>query len=98
MPAYIIARIEVTDAEAYKDYAAQTPGIIESYGGKFIVRGGKAITLEGDKALGRMVVVEFPDLETARTFYESPEYQDVIGIRFANATSELILVDGLPAA
>ena len=96
MAAYLIAEVEVTDPETYQSYRAQTPAVIERYGGRFLVRGGAAETLEGEGQPGRMVVLEFPDLAAARRFYGSPEYQAIIGIRHQAATSRLILVEGHP--
>jgi uncharacterized protein (DUF1330 family) len=92
--AYIIAEIEVTDPATYATYRAQTPGLVERHGGRFLVRGGAAETLEGAGPPGRLVVLEFPDLATARRFYESPEYQAIIGIRQQAARSRVVLVEG----
>jgi len=96
MAAYIIAEVEVTDPETYAAYRAQTPAVVERYGGRFIVRGGAAETLEGEGRPGRLVVIEFPDAVAARLFYGSPEYQAIIGIRHRAASSRLILVEGHP--
>jgi uncharacterized protein (DUF1330 family) len=94
MTAYIIAEVEVHDPDTYATYTAQTPGVIERFGGRFIVRGGAAEVLEGERAPGRLVVIEFPDAAGAMRFYHSPEYQAIIGIRHRAATSRLILVEG----
>jgi uncharacterized protein (DUF1330 family) len=91
MAAYIIAEVEVTDPETYQSYRAQTPGVVARYGGRFIVRGGAAETLEGEGQPGRIV-----DLAVARRFYESPEYQAIIGIRHRAANSRIVLVEGHP--
>ncbi len=94
MAGYIIAEVEVTDPDTYATYRAQTPGVVERYGGRFIVRGGNAELLEGDREPARIVVIEFPDVAAARRFYDSPDYQAIIGIRQRAATSRLILVEG----
>ncbi len=94
MPAYVIVRVEVTDPEAYKTYTAQTPDAIAAAGGRFIVRGGPVQTLEGPEENRRIVVIEFPSLEAAHAFYESPDYGPVMALRHAAANSEMILVDG----
>ena len=96
MAAYIIAEIEITDPESYERYRAQTPGVIERYGGRFIVRGGRAETLEGDRQPGRLVVIEFSDATAARRFYDSPEYREIIGLRQQASQGRLILVEGHP--
>jgi uncharacterized protein (DUF1330 family) len=96
MAAYIIAEIEITDPDTYDQYRAQTPSVIVQYDGRFIVRGGKAETLEGDREPGRLVVIEFPDATAARRFYDSPEYQAIIGLRQQASKGRLILVEGHP--
>ena len=70
MAGYIIAEVEVNDPETYATYRAKTPGVVERYGGRFIVRGGAAETLEGDRPPARIVVIEFPDVAAARRFYD----------------------------
>ncbi len=95
MPAYLIARIEVTDWSRYKEYTNQTPGVIARYGGKFIVRGGQVLSLEGPPENGRVVVIEFPSLEQAQVFYSSPEYKKVKALRAGAATGQFIAVEGI---
>ena len=96
MTAYLIATVRVDDPETYKKYTAQTPALVEKYGGKFIVRGGDVEALEGPAFDRRMVILEFPSKEVVRTFYKSPEYQEVAKIRHAAAESSFLLVDGVP--
>ena len=98
MAAYIIAFIEVTDAERYEQYKKLTPGAIARYGGKFVVRGGEKVTLEGPKENRRVVVLEFPTFEQARTFYDSPEYRHAKSFREGAAEASFILVDGVSGA
>ncbi len=93
MAGYIIAEVEVTDPETYATYRAQTPGVVERYGGRFIVRGGAAESLEGSPP-ARIVVIEFQDVAAARRFYDSPEYRAIVGIRQKAAKSRVILVEG----
>ena len=95
MAAYIIARINVTDGDRYSEYIKVTPGIIAKYGGRFIVRGGKTVTLEGPEEKWRIVVVEFPDLEKAKEFYYSPEYTDAKKIREGAALAQFIAIEGV---
>ena len=95
MPAYIIARVEVTDSSRYQEYTKLTPGAIARYGGKFIVRGGKCVTLEGEAETRRLVVIEFPDLESAQAFYDSPEYLAARKIRAGAAVGQFMAVEGV---
>ena len=95
MAAYIIVDVEVTDPEVYRTYTQPVQATIEKYGGKFLVRGGQTETLEGDWQPQRFVVLEFPSVEQARTWYSSPEYTAIIGIRHHAANSNMILAQGV---
>ena len=95
MAAYMIARINVTDWDRYKEYMKVSPGIIAKYGGKFIVRGGEMITLEGPEEKWRIVMVEFPDLAKAKEFYYSPEYTDAKKIREDAALAQFVAISGV---
>lgn len=94
MPAYIIADLRVTNAAGYEPYRPLAGASVAHFGGRFIVRGGKADLLEGAPAPERVVVIEFPDADTARRWYYSEEYQQALKIRQANSTGRLMLVEG----
>ena len=91
---YIIGHITVTDPEAYQEYIIRDTPIIASYGGKPIVRGGDAVTMDGP-TYTRHVVFEFPDYASAKALYDDPAYQEVAKIRQANAESMIVLVEGV---
>jgi uncharacterized protein (DUF1330 family) len=95
MPAYLIVDADVTDPEQYEQYKAASPGAIAAGGGRFLVRGGEVAVLEGDWSPARVVVVEFENLEAAKAFYESPEYQAAIKLREGAARFNMIAVDGV---
>jgi uncharacterized protein (DUF1330 family) len=95
MPAYVIVDVHVRDPERYQQYRTMVPASLEKYGGKFLVRGGKFEKLEGDRDLGRVVVLEFPSVEAARRWYDSPEYRDAKALRLRTADSHLIIVEGV---
>ena len=95
MPAYLIAEVDVADTAAYEDYKKLVPGAVAAHGGKFIVRGGAVDSKEGGWKPSRLVVVEFPSMEQARKFYDSPEYAPALAIRLKAAKSRLILAEGL---
>jgi uncharacterized protein (DUF1330 family) len=99
MAAYVIAEVKVSDPEQYKQYMALSPAAIAAGGGKFIVRGGRCETLEGQWRPNRIVVLEFPDFERAKSFYDSELYR-AARARRAGATEffNMIVVDGVPPA
>jgi len=94
MPAYIIARVQVTDWERYREYTRKAPAAIEKFGGKFIVRGGEMVTLEGPAETGRIVVIEFPSLDQARAFYDLTEYSQARKLREGAATGQFLAIEG----
>lgn len=94
MPAYVIAEIKVTNPEGYEPYRPLAAESVARFGGRFLVRGGNADLIEGEPAPERVVVIEFPDADTARRWYFSPEYQQALKIRQANSSGRLILVEG----
>jgi uncharacterized protein (DUF1330 family) len=94
MKGYLIANVTVTDPKAYAEYRAKVQATVEQYGGRFLVRGGTVQPLEGDPGIGRFVVIEFPSLEAARRWYESPEYAPLLRLRIASAHSRVALVEG----
>ena len=96
MAAYIMALIDVKDQEAYvESYAKHTPPILAKYGGKGLVRTNDVEGLEGTGIPGRVVVMEFSDMESARNWYNSEEYQALVPLRQAAADGKLILVEGI---
>ena len=96
MAAYVLAEVEVTNPEGYKEYSANVPATIARYGGRFLVRGGASEALEGDWPRIRRVILEFPDMETAKRWWSSPEYEKPKAMRLANSKGRLILLEGAP--
>lgn len=94
MPAYWIAHVTVTDPEAYKAYQTLAPAAFARFGARFLARGGAAEVLEGPEA-ARHVVIEFPDLATARACYLSPEYAAARAARAGASEVAIVIVDGL---
>ena len=94
MTAYIIGRMIINDEATYAEFSKRARPIIEQYGGRFLARGGRAVTLEG-RAYDRNVIVAFPTMEQAEALYNSPEYKDVWDSRRSAATRAVVVVEGL---
>lgn len=94
-PAYYIADFELTDAEAIKPYSAKVESTFKPYGGRFIVRGGDPVPLEGRSPRGRLVVIEFDSMEKAQAWYNSTPYAELRPIRQKASHSNTYLVQGL---
>ena len=95
MPAYVYANVEVTDPAAYEAYRREVPALIEKYGGRYLVRGGAVVVLEGDGIPQRQVILEFPDMAQLQAFYNSSEYQRLIAIRQGASTGTLVAIEGV---
>ena len=95
MPAYLIADMHVTDAAGYEDYKRLAPPAIARYGGRYLARGGDTTVLEGDWTPSRLVVLEFPDIEKAKAFFDSPEYGEARRARKGKGTFRMVVTAGL---
>jgi uncharacterized protein (DUF1330 family) len=99
-PAYIIAEVE-KDASKPQDpaaagrYAEEAPKSLIPFDGRYVVRGGKVQTLEGEPPRGYIVVIGFDSAEAARAWYDSPAYQAIRTIRQSSTKSRLLLVEGM---
>ncbi len=95
MSAFIIVDTKLSNPEAYEEYKKLARPIAEKYGGIYRARGGELDVRETDLwSPTRVVVVEFPDMDSARAFVDSEEYAPVQKIRHANAECTLFIVDG----
>lgn len=95
MVAYVIAEIDVTDPEGFAAYREIVPPIVAAFGGRYLARGGAISTLEGDWEPRRLTLLEFPSVEQARAFHDSPEYAEAKALRLRTTNSRLIVVEGL---
>jgi uncharacterized protein (DUF1330 family) len=95
MTAYIILDIQVTDAVRYAEYKELASPTVAQYGGKYIVRGGRAENLEGDWSPARIVVLEFESVEQAKKWLDSEEYRPAMELRHETAVTRSIIVEGL---
>jgi uncharacterized protein (DUF1330 family) len=92
--AYVIANVNVTDPVRYEEYRRLVSPTLEKYGGRFIARGGRVEVLEGSWRPGRLVIVEFPGVEEARAWWNSPEYSEAKAIRQATSDGTLVILEG----
>ena len=90
---YWIARVDVRDAEAYKDYLAANGVVFRQFGARFVVRGGAHEAVEGTSR-ERNVVIEFPSYEDALACYRSAEYQPVKALRQAASEADILVIEG----
>ena len=96
MPALLIADVLVTDAARYAEYQRQLPAYVAAYDGRFVVRGGRSLTLEGAWPTRRVVVIEFPSMTRLLDFYDSVEYAPLKSLRMHSSDARIIAVDDSP--
>ena len=95
MPAYFVAKVDVTSPAGYEPYRAAVPATIAQYGGRYLTRGGAAELIEGGPEPKRVVILEFADAAAVKRWYDSPEYQKILPLRLANSTSRAFIVEGV---
>lgn len=97
-PAYFIIDVKINDPEGIKPYQAKVAETYAAYGGKPLVAGGKVELLEGRAPHSIIVMLQFPSMEQAHAWHESPQYQAILGYRQAAAESNAFLVEGIAPA
>ena len=96
MAAYLIADTLLTDPELYEQYKIKARPLSEQYGGEYIARGGELSVREADLwSPQRLVIIRFPSSEQANAFYDSAEYQQILGISQQAARRTIVVVEGL---
>jgi uncharacterized protein (DUF1330 family) len=95
MPAYIIVEIEIVDPTGYEEYKKLAGAIVEKYGGKYVVRGGRTEVLEGDWRPKRIVILEFESVRRAKEWLNSEEYREPRKMRHRTAKTNMLVVEGV---
>ena len=98
MPAYLIAEHIITDAAKFEEYRTKVGPMIARYGGRYLTKGGSHKLPEGGHwKPERVVIIEFPDMDSLDRWYSSAEYQPLIALRKA-CTSDLDMLFTLEGA
>ena len=94
MSTYAIVQVDVKDSEEYAKYAALAGPAVAKYNGEFLARGGKVEVMEGTTR-ARCVIIKFDDMDTAKKFYHSAEYQEALSFALPVAERDYKLVEGV---
>ncbi len=94
MATYAIVQVDVNDADEYAKYAELAGPAVAKYNGTFLARGGKVEVKEGTSR-ARCVIIRFDDMETAQTFYHSPEYQEALSYALPVSERDYKFVEGI---
>jgi uncharacterized protein (DUF1330 family) len=95
MTAYVIANVEVTDADGYAEYRELAQKTVAAHGGRYVVRGGATKVLEGEPGLQRVVVLVFDSVEDAERWWSSEDYAPAKALRQATARTDMFVVEGV---
>jgi uncharacterized protein (DUF1330 family) len=96
-PAYFVFNVTaVHDAEGMKPYLEKVLATITAHNGTMLTGGGAVETVEGTPARGKFFVLRFDSMAAAKAWYQSPDYQAIVGHRHAAASCDAVLLEGLP--
>ena len=96
MAGYVVVQVDVHDPEGFAIYRDMVPATLETYGGRYLVRGGDYECVEGEWNPKRLVIVEFASVEHAKQWWASEEYAPAKSLREKTSHSTAIIVEGLP--
>jgi uncharacterized protein (DUF1330 family) len=89
---YLVVTIKaVKDREAFQQYADQVKALIAKYQGRYLVSERAPEVREGEFPYARIVIVEFPSADAARSWYDSAEYQAIIPLRRRAFDADIIV-------
>ena len=95
MPAYLIACVkDAWDQDKLVEYRERNTDAVAKHNGRFVARGGEQAILEGDYEPKRVVIIEFPDLDAARGWYESDDYAPLRELRRSASKTDIYVVEG----
>ncbi|MES2584760.1 MAG: DUF1330 domain-containing protein [Pseudomonadota bacterium] len=96
MATYLIVDTLLDKPELYEEYKLKAKPLVERFGGEYLARGGALSLKEIDLwSPTRMVLVRFPDADSANRFYDSPEYQAILPISRGSARRTMVMLEGI---
>ena len=95
MAAYLVIEAIITDPKGFLPYTKVVPDIVSKFGGEYLSLAGEAEVMEGDWGATRVVLHRWPDMDAARQFWNSDEYQQAKKLRDGTGQFRVMLVDGL---
>jgi len=96
MPAYFIVNTRITDVskrKQYDEYIARVVPIVESHGGKYIIRSERITALSDSWKPDRVIVIQFASKEQIFKWLSSPEYKEIANLRIESVASEAVIVE-----
>lgn len=81
MAAYFIAQYVVKNPALYGEYQQGAGPTIAAHGGELVALDVAAETIEGSPPGPQTVILKFEDVAAAKAWYQSDDYQAVVGKR-----------------
>ena len=95
MSAYCVVDIvKVKDPAKMQEYRSKVGPVMAKFGGKVLVGGGKFDVVEGNWRPTHPVIIEFPSLEQAHKWYNSPEYKPLLKLRLEGSRANAVFIEG----
>jgi len=95
MPTYIVGDIHITDPAVYQAHVPRALATIARFGGRVIAGGGARVDLlEGDPMPEWIFVIEFPNADAARRWYQSDDYREALKARLSASHGRVFLIEG----
>ena len=93
---YLLVDVDIHNIDEYKKYLNKVKPMVEKFGGKYLIKGGKIDAKETDLwKPTRIVLVQFPNKTSALKWYNSEEYRPLKNLRLNNATSNILFIEGV---
>ena len=93
MGAFMFIQAEITDPDQFMEYAKRAPALIQQFGGRYRCMRGAVEQLEGKPDNRKIVVSEWPSMQAAQDFWNSPEYQELKNLRAGAAEIDVYLCE-----
>lgn len=97
MPVYVVAQGRIENREQLERYVAKALPTIQAGGGRVLAFDETPEVVEGEVAYPRTVILEFPDQDTFRAWYDSDAYQEILPLRLESTPGTLIVARGVPS-
>jgi uncharacterized protein (DUF1330 family) len=95
VPAYVILQVDVTDTARWDEYKVEASPTILAAGGRYVIRGGATLPLEGEAPPGRTVVIEFASRAAADEWYHGEGYTRARALRNGAGAARVYVIDGV---
>jgi len=91
---YIITEVEIIDQAAFNEFGPKAAAALQKSGGKYLIRGGKVVPLEGE-APKRVIVNVFDSVEKAQAYRASADWKALEPLRMKAAKGRAYIVEGV---